>query len=195
LETREAVRRHPGERQSDGERRIAVPRFFWALVGLGLLAALGACGYHLARPGNNLPAEIRRVAIPVMKNETMEPGLEALITDELRRRFAESGWVQLSDAENADAVLVGTIRRFTTTPISFSDSDYAVEYRAQIRLAIRLVDRQGARLWEDGNIVKVREYRSLPDIFATEANKQQAIAWLAREVSAEVHDRIFDGFQ
>jgi outer membrane lipopolysaccharide assembly protein LptE/RlpB len=162
-----------------------------------LLAALLAagCGYHLARPGNNLPPEIQRIAIPTLKNETMEPGLEALLTDELRNRFAESGWAKLAAVEDADAVLVGTILKFKTSPISFSNTDYAVEYRAQIHVSLKLVDKHGVSLWDDPNLVKVREYRAVTDIFASEANKQQAIAWLAREVSADVHDRIFDGFQ
>lgn len=129
-----------------------------------------------------------------MRNDTTEVGLEALLTDQLRRRFSESGWVRLVDVEDADAVVTGAIKKFKTSPISFSTSDYAVEYRASMRVSIRLVNRQGISLWEDRNLVKMREYRVVPDIFESEANKDQAIKWLVREISADVHDRIFDGF-
>jgi outer membrane lipopolysaccharide assembly protein LptE/RlpB len=155
---------------------------------------LAGCGYHLARPGENLAPNIKTIAIPVMRNDTTEVGLEALLSDELRRRFSESGWLKLVDVEDADAVLVGVVKKFKTSPISFSTGDYAVEYRASLIVGIRLVDRRGFTLWEDPNIVKMREYRSAVDIFASEQNKQEAIRWLAREVSGDVHNRIFDGF-
>lgn len=178
-----------------GNRRFAGSRFFIVLLSFTAGLLLAGCGYHLARPGNNLPPQIKRLAIPVLKNDTMEPGLEAKLTDELRRRFAESGWVSLADADQADAVLLGTVTKFKTAPISFSTSDYAVEYRAQLRVSIRLIDRDQVVLWSDDNLVKVREYRAVADIFESEANKTAAIDWLAREVSADVHDRIFDGFE
>lgn len=176
-----------GSRVLSGSRVL-----FLSLVVLFVLPI--GCGYHLARPGNNLPADVHSLAIPILRNETTEVGIEALLTDELRRRFAESGWIELVDVEQADAVLVGSVEKFKTSAISFSSSDYAVEYRASLRVAIRLVDRRGVTLWEDRNLVKLREYRAVPDIFDSEANKDEAIRWLVREVSADVHDRIFDGF-
>ncbi|MDP8222356.1 MAG: LptE family protein [Candidatus Lernaella stagnicola] len=176
-----------------GDRSQAGSRFL--LAALLLVIAAAGCGYHLARPGNNLPPTIRRVAVPVLENQTMEPGLEALLTDQLRRRFAESGWVRISAVDDSDAVLLGKVVKFKTSPIAFNESDFAVEYRAQMNVWVRLVDREGRVLWEDRNLVKVREYRNIENIFDSEANKQNAIAWLAREISTEVHDRIFDGFE
>jgi outer membrane lipopolysaccharide assembly protein LptE/RlpB len=168
-------------------------RFFFAAV-LALAAGLVGCAYHLARPGENLPPNIKTIAIPVLRNDTSEAGLEALLSDQLRRRFAESGWLKLVDVEDADVVLVGVIKKFKTTPISFSTGDFAVEYRASISVSIRLVDRRGNTIWQDPDIVKMREYRADPNIFSSEQNKSGAIRWLAQEVSRDVHDRIFDGF-
>ena len=177
-----------------GSLHIGGSRFLFAVVLLSAVLPVLGCGYHLARPGNNLPPEIRSVAIPVIENRTMEPGLEALLTDELRRRFAESGWVKVVGVDDSDAVVIGRITKFKSSPIAFNQSDFAVEYRAQIQVWIRLVDRHGVVLWEDRNLVKVREFRNVESIFTSEENKNQAIAWLARETATEVHDRIFDGF-
>jgi len=187
LTERLRITHHSGSQETWGFR-------FLFVGGIVLLAMWAGCGYHLARPGENLPPNIKTIAIPVMRNDTTEVGLEALLSDELRRRFAESGWLQLADVEDADVVLVGVIKKFKTSPISFSTGDYAVEYRASLVVSIRLVDRHGATLWEDPNLVKMREYRAVADIFASEQNKTEALRWLAREVSADVHDRIFDGF-
>lgn len=178
-----------------GKRRDIVSRPFYFLFLALLILSIGGCGYHLARPGANLPPNVRKIAVPVLKNETMEPGLEADLTDRLRRRLAAGGWAEPAEVDEADAVVIGTITKFKTSPISFSDIDYAVEYRAQLQVSIRLVDREGVVLWEDTNLVKVREYRAETGIFDNEANKQAAIEWLAEEIAAEVHDRIYDGFE
>ncbi len=177
-----------------GKRSKVVSRLFCLFVALLPGACLSGCGYHLARPGGNLPPHVSKIAVPVLKNETMEAGLEADLTDRLRRRLAAGGWAELTAVEDSDAVLIGTITKFKTSPISFSDVDYAVEYRAQLHVSIRLVDREGVVLWEDRNLVKVREYRAVTGIFESEANKRTAIEWLAEEIAAEVHDRIYDGF-
>ena len=179
--------------QSRGNRPLVGSRVL--LFALATLLTTGGCGYHLARRGNNLPPDIRRIAIPVLENRSMEPGLEANLTDALRRRFAEGGWVQIVDVDESDAVLTGQVTRFSSSPISFSEGEFAVEYRAQLRVWLRLMDRQGVVLWEDRNLVKVREYRNSGDVFTAEAAKLDAITWLVREISAEAHDRIFDGFE
>lgn len=179
---------------SSGVQASAGSRFLLFFATVALIAVVG-CGYHLARPGNNLPPGIREIAVPVLENDTMEPALEAALTDQLRRRFAESGFVRVVDVDDADAVLVGKVTKFKTSPISFAESEFAVEYRAQIRVAIRLVDRRGIVLWSDPALVKVREYRNQPNVFDAEASKQEAVEWLVREISAEVHDRVFDGFE
>ncbi len=165
-------------------------RFLFVLLAI---ATVG-CGYHLARPGENLPPNVKTIAIPVLKNETTEAGFEAILSDELRRRFAESDWLKLAPVEEADVVLVGSIKKFKSSPISFSTSDYAVEYRASVVVSLRLVDQHGNTLWDDPAIVKAREYRADVDIFASEQNKHDAVLWLAHEVAADVHDRILDGF-
>ncbi|HPM76438.1 MAG TPA: LptE family protein [bacterium] len=175
-----------------GNRCFSGSRVF--LIALFCVALTAGCGYHLAQRGDKLPEGIKTIAVPVMRNDTTEAGLEAIVSDELRRRFAESEWVELAPVEEADATLVGVIAKFKASPISFSTSDYAVEYRISMRLSVRLVTREGITLWEDHNLVKMREYRQVTDIFDSEANKQEAIRWLAREISADIHDRIFDGF-
>jgi outer membrane lipopolysaccharide assembly protein LptE/RlpB len=192
LETAEqAVSRRPTISASSGKRPFGGSRFLLSACAALLLAG---CGYHLARPGHNLPVGIRRIAVPVLKNETMEPGLEALLTDQIRRRFAESGWAMVADPDRADALLVATIAQFTATPISFSTTSFAAEYRATMVVAVKLIDRDGKTLWADRALTKVREYLSSTDIAQTEYNKQVAIGWLTAEISKDIHDRIFDGF-
>jgi len=158
------------------------------------LAASVSCGYHLARKGERLPGGIKRIAIPVFKNETYEAGIEDVLTDALIAEFLNSRWVTLSSVEDSDAKIMGVVKDFVTSPIAFRASEFAVEYRARIKCKIQLRDRDGKVLWEDETLSESEEYEVTVDIFQSEANKARAVERLARNLMEEVHDRIFDGF-
>jgi outer membrane lipopolysaccharide assembly protein LptE/RlpB len=153
-----------------------------------------SCGYHRVRPGDNLPDEVRAVSVPVFRNDTFESGIEVLFTDAFREQLIRSGFVRLTDVKHSDAVVVGTIKKFKVSPISFSSDDYAVEYRTSVRLSVKLVGKDGTIYWEDPKVSRVDEFRVTQDIFQSESAKQQATERIAALLMAEVHDRIFDGF-
>jgi len=160
-----------------------------------LFAAVWAgCGYTREGRGVNLRPEIRRVAIPTFRNDTYEADLEATLTDSVRREFLLHRWVEMTDVEHADAVVVGIIKKFSTSAISFSKTKFATEYRASIQAQIKIVLTDGKVIWEDRNLSQVAEYQSTPDIFDSEANKKAAIQKIADEMARDVHARIFDGF-
>ena len=152
------------------------------------------CGYHRVEPGNNLPQDIRSVAVPVFRNDTFESGVEVLVTDALREQIVRSGFVKLKDVRHADALVVGSIRKFSVKALSFSEGDFAVEYRASVVLQIKLVSRSGQVLWEDAKLSRYDDYRSSTNIFESESARSQAIAQIVIDLMADVHDRIFDGF-
>ncbi|MBZ0274315.1 hypothetical protein K8I61_19930 [bacterium] len=153
-----------------------------------------SCGYGRESRGVNLPEKVRRVAVPVFRNDTTEAGLEAVVTDAVRREFLLHRFVGTTDMDNADAVVVGIIRKFSTKPISFSEGDFAVEYRASIQVSLAIVLPDGVPLWTDRNINEVQEYRATPDIFESEANKASAIRRMAEDLARDFHARVFDGF-
>jgi outer membrane lipopolysaccharide assembly protein LptE/RlpB len=165
-----------------------------AIVALGVVLAAAGCGYHLARRGTELPADVGTLAVPVFKNETYEPGVEDLVTDALVREFERHRWVRIVPAAEADAVLTGVLKDFVTVPIAFATKDYAVEFRARARCKVQVRSRAGKVLWEDKDVAVDAEYEATPDIFASETNKRRAIARLAADLAEEVHDRLFDGF-
>jgi hypothetical protein len=52
----------------------------------------------------------------------------------------------------------------------------------------------GEILWRIKELPHVEDYRVAPEIAATEANKNQAIILIAREVATRMHDSIVEGF-
>lgn len=170
-------------------------RFFFGVIALfAVLFAVVDCGYHRIQKGTNLPGDIRSISIPVFRNDTYEAGIEVLLTDALKTQFIRSGFVVVTDTDKADAVVVGTIRSFSNSPIGFSDSQFAVEYRASVKMRIKIVAKNGNVLWEDNNASRTDEYRVSENIFQSEAEKKKAIERIARDLMADIHDRVFDGF-
>ncbi|MCL4233453.1 MAG: hypothetical protein KJ042_02925 [Deltaproteobacteria bacterium] len=169
-------------------------RTIWLFAGLHLVVAATACGYGREARGVNLEPSIHRVAIPVFRNDTYEAGLESVVTDAIRGEFLLHRFVELANVEDADAVLVGVIRKFNTKPISFSRSDFAVEYRASMQVHVKIVLPDGRVIWNDRNIAQIADYQAPPDIFESEANKKSAIRSIADRMADDLHARIFDGF-
>ena len=189
----------PEIKNSAGSRKGGLRFFVFysrivTLAGLICCLLLVDCGYHRIRPGNNVPSDVTSIAVPVFRNDSYEPGIEVLLTEALREQFLRSGFVRLTDVKNADAVVAATVKKFSLKAISFSETDYATEYRASVVMRIKLVTREGKVLWQDRNVSRVEDFRVSVDIFQTEAAKQQATAKIARDLMADVHDRIFDGF-
>ena len=88
-----------------------------------------------------------------------------------------------------------TIEEFKETVIAFDKDNYALEYRASLKLDATLEMKEtGDILWRTKELHHFEDYRVAPEIAATEANKNQAIRLIAREVATRMHDSIVEGF-
>ncbi len=71
-----------------------------------MAVALGGCAY---RAGASLPAGIRTVSVPVLKNETRAHGLDAEVTSALVAEFQTEGALRPVAAGAADCTLSGSV--------------------------------------------------------------------------------------
>ena len=121
------------------------------LLLLGIL--LSGCGYTFSGAGTVLPPDVRKIAIPLAENRTVESGLGRLITDALREEFEKYGAVQVVESEKeADAVLNVTIERVTresATVTSNSQSDLQLD--ATVQMSATLEKRNGTVLWSQSD--------------------------------------------
>ena len=177
-----------------GEKSLAVLFFTMITASMAAILCVSSCGYHFPHRGLEIPKEIRRVAIPTFVNRTYEPQIEAVLTDAIREWFNKAGFAVVTNVEDADAVLFGAINSFKSLAISFSKSDYAMEYRISVEVHIKLKDRNNKVLWEDPKITRVEEYFSSPDIAISEQNRKMAFQKLAQNMMRDVTDRMFAGF-
>ena len=162
--------------------------FLWGFL-------LSGCGYHFIGQGNEVLSGIHYIAIPYFANKSYEGGLERYVTEALVDEFVKSRMFSIVAEKDADAVLRGTIESFQETAIAFDQNNYVLEYRASLTLDATLERKDtGEILWRTKELSHVEDYRVAPEIAATEANKNQAIILIAREVATRMHDSIVEGF-
>ena len=121
-----------------------------SIVGSLCVGAFG-CGYALVGRGSNIPEDVRNVYLEPFTNETprveVEQFLTQAIADELvtRQRFTI-----VTAAEDADAVLAGSVVGFRVTPLTFDADGRAEEYEISItaRVAFTRQDTEVA-LWSN----------------------------------------------
>jgi hypothetical protein len=91
-------------------------QYITVTVIIAISLALVSCSIY-SFSGSTLPGHIRTVHIPVFINSTLEPGINDEITTELSKEVLKS---QLRPAnEDADAVIRGTVTRYTNQPQTF----------------------------------------------------------------------------
>lgn len=156
---------------------------------------LSGCGYRFIGQGNEALSGIRSIAIPYFANKSYEAGLERYLTEALVDEFVKSRMFSIVAEGQADAVLRGAIEHFKETVIAFDKDDYALEYRASLTLEATLeIKDTGEILWRTRELFHFEDYRVASEIAATEANKNQAILLIAREMATRMHDSIVEGF-
>jgi outer membrane lipopolysaccharide assembly protein LptE/RlpB len=127
---------------------------------LGLLS-LTACGYHLMGSSlSSLPPRIQTIAVPMFKNTSGEPNLEKPVTEAVIQKFQSIGKPRLVEGGQADAVLLGTITRYTPSfALSFTSGQNVQEFRMEIVGDIVIKETAtGKIIWQKKGLYSKREY-------------------------------------
>ncbi len=76
----------------------------------------GCAGYRIGDVKPHALREIRTIAIPTFRNETYNPRIEVLITNTIIKQLQQDGTYRVTTADQADAVLRGTVRGVQRVP-------------------------------------------------------------------------------
>jgi outer membrane lipopolysaccharide assembly protein LptE/RlpB len=168
-------------------------------VAIGLAAVLAAglagCGYNFRGKTNNLPADVRTIAVPVFENHTGETRIESIFTDEVIFQFTRSQIVRVVDESRADAVLRGIISRAEVEDVALSAQETSQERRITITVKAWLSrTSDGTVLWRRPALKQQRTYQVAGSPIATESNKIQAVEELAETMAQTLHDSVFENF-
>jgi hypothetical protein len=154
--------------------------------------ALG-CGYTPVRYADAL-GDAKTVAIVGLRNDTFEPGLEALVSDALAREFLRRGALRLvEEPGRADVVISGAVATLGVSRKSFSSIALAIEYELRLGLAIRVARRDGTVVPLDGAAqTETERYVASADLEVERTHREEALRRLATLLAGRVHDALFE---
>ena len=99
---------------------------FWTefrALPIALVLLLTACGYHVAGQANLVPKTIHTIAIPPFANVTVQYKLTDRLPEAIAREFiARTKYQIVSNPDQADAILRGTITNFVAYPSVFDQT-------------------------------------------------------------------------
>ena len=164
---------------------------------LGSWFLVTACGYALVGHGNSLDPKIHTVQVPAFVNRTTRVGLEQLVTQSVADEMVSRGRLKLvSNPNDSDAILRGSIDSFGIFPIAFNPQGRATQYQISITAKIELVDHRN----EDKVIWKNDQYRFTENyqvnLESTDAFDQEtrAIAEIAQRFAETLVTNLLEGF-
>ena len=170
---------------------------------LACVAATQACGYSLVGKGVVVDPSIRRIGVPLFKDDTGKPGLDQKITQKVVEELLKRGHFDVvPESTGVDAVIEGEILNYISTPIGFSDqgsaqatntqaSRYAIVLTARIKYA-----KVGAPepIWENDSFSAHDEY-DVGDSSSTFFDREdQAIDRLAKTFAQSLVSAMLEAF-
>ena len=122
-----------------------------------LLLLVPACAYSFS---SGLPAHIKSVAIPLFTNETEEFGVAEEVTDRLVSSLVRDGTLRVvADENEADSVILGTVRIYSEEPFSYDSSEQVDQYIIRITAEVRFQDRvRDEVLWDSSRVFASATY-------------------------------------
>jgi len=167
-----------------------VHRFAIALTsGLLVLATVLGCGYRLVGQVSEQSPELA-VSLRTLTNDSVEPGVELMVSDALRRVFLRATRIRLvEESSAADYEITGRVLPLETVSRTFTPGVRALEYIVVMRLELEVQGRGGKRLKLDRFSLSESEiYLASADVQIGRKNRDEAL----RRLSALLADRIYD---
>ncbi|MBD3306428.1 hypothetical protein GF339_08515 [candidate division KSB3 bacterium] len=167
----------------------------WGICLLGLI--LSGCGYTLVGQGS-LPDHIETIAIPTFENETLEEGVEEIITRAVIDEYVSGGKMRLVAENEADAVLRGTIRSYSADEaVTYNELNEVSSYKLEVGIDAELEDRVNDEiLWETEGLTEDADFDGGPDVDITtqQENETEALQEVAEELAETIRALSTEGF-
>lgn len=127
-----------------------------ALAGAALVLAAG-CGVYSTK--GRTAGDIKRIAVPYLKNETAEPDIEVEITRNMIDGLVKDNTLRVVPEAEADAILEGSVVTYRNIPFTFSAELQAEQYRLVIGIVVSLFNpKTNEYVWRDRRIETHGDY-------------------------------------
>ena len=175
--------------------RAAAHFRIFSLVLIFCLAGI-QCGYRLRGTGSSLPLTIKRVYIPVFKNQTTRFELDRKLTDGVINEFVTRGKVEIiSVQEGADAVLLGDIIEFRVTPLAYSVGQATADrYSITVTAKIILRDLANRKVIFSNPYFSFKDDYEVPQGSDFESVETEALNEISEKFARSLITSLLEGF-
>jgi len=175
------------------------------LIASSILFSLASCGYHFSGEGEGPKPGLRCIAIPVFENKTSEPDAGAIFAGALRQEFIRRGNIKVVPVEEAEAVFRVTIKSISIqsaahNAVGIVSNRITVVNRLFVTLDIRCEEKKTHKtLWSAPSFSYYKTYEVNNASLQTQPiigfeNRENALDFLAQEMSTRIHDRFLSNF-
>ena len=157
------------------------------MAACAVLVLLSGCGYHTAGHANALPEGLHSIAVPAFENKTHAYRVEQMLTSAVVRELITRTKYSIAQthAENADAVLHGTVLAINASPLTFDNqTGRASSVLVTMNVAVKLVTRNGNVLYENPNYTFRDQYQVSREITSFFEEDSPAVARMSRDFAA-----------
>jgi outer membrane lipopolysaccharide assembly protein LptE/RlpB len=166
---------------------------YWALV----LLFSTSCGYHTAGHASQLPENVKTLAVPAFKNETMSYRVEQMLTASVVREFMlRTHYRILNDAsDDADATLRGTVLSTVSSPMAYdTTTGRAASVLVVVSMKVVLSDRQGKVLYQNPAYVFREQYEVSQDLTSFFEEDSPAFRRLSQDFARTLVSNILEAY-
>lgn len=137
-----------------------------------LLCLPGCAGYHIGPVKPAAMSQVRTLAVPCFKNNTLEPRMEVLVANALIRQLQQDGTYKITSERDADATVEGLIERIERVPArgGRKDGNTPADFYQTSEFTLNLVLRVKAVEKNSGKTLLSKNFSGTSSFFVSIAN-------------------------
>lgn len=161
---------------------------------LGLALLLNGClGYHLGPAKPAYLRQIHSIAVPMFRNNTLHPRVEALVTGTIIKQFQQDGTYTIANEDSADATLKGEIVAVGRSPARSVRGNVlsTTEFNLSLSVSYKLVGRDGQPIQVPGTASGSTSFFVGTDVSTDE---RQALPLAAEQLATQLVSQLSEGW-
>lgn len=166
-------------------------------AGALFLLALSSCGYHVAGRADLVPQTVKTIAVPAWSNATTRYKLTDHIPEAVSREFlTRTRYKIVSDVNQADAVLRGTVTRYSAyATVVDRDTGRATVVQLYLVMQVSLTERASGKVLFNRPTFEVRgQYEISVDPAQYFDESDVALDRASQQVAQQVVSSILNNF-
>jgi outer membrane lipopolysaccharide assembly protein LptE/RlpB len=164
------------------------------ILSLLIILSVGCGGYRLVETGSGAAGGANKIAIPVFKNNTPEPGIESNVTAKVREAFIQNGRLRVVREKKADLIFRGNVKHYELRPVSFDTNDNVTEYRVIMKIHVKVKDTSKNKFLIDGIFPSRWTYKVSSELLSSERARNEAIDEASSDFAKKMISIVVEGF-